>query len=559
MPETDLEQTDTNGVPVDHELGDPSSDLQAPDPLLGESAAGTGALSKVGTKGYSQERASESLGELNRLKGQYGRIQGQLGGAYGEQIQAMKDATGRILQMNMAPSDKEQALRVASAMARGNATGGYDTAGVAGTQADVLSQVRAAELQKQQLLAQYGTQIPAALINQLNAQSNALTGQMRIAAGIYKGDEGAASKAATAAPKAMTNGTFWNPNKQNADGSMGAFDFDPKIAAAQEALVATNEKAKQAAKLAAMQLNAGSMDPRIIKLAADSYRTTGALPPGMTPRMTNGMINPVVTAIYKQALDDAHTDGDTNTELLAGSALGNASSSVLRDFESGPTSKALNGLNTSIKHTQVLNPLIDSLDNTNFTAGNQVKNWFATNMQGNPAPNNFDGVRDFVVGEIAKAVLPGGGGEQERQALAKTAQAAGSPAVLKDIVRQWYTLLAGKTDATRLQWNTGTMGADSKPRFGDFDSKFLLPETRAALAIIHPRAQQAPAPQQQAAAQNPMVAYYLAVAKAKAAGQQPPPMPPGMAPRPPQAAAAPSAPPAPPVAAPPMVKPPGSP
>jgi hypothetical protein len=129
-----------------------------------------------------------------------------------------------------------------------------------------------------------------------------------------------------------------------------------------------------------------------------------------------------------------------------------------------------------VQHMDLLPPLIDALSGGNMTVLNKAQNFFKQ-QTGNSAPTNFSAIKEFVGGEVAKAVLPGGGGEAERQALTKPLDAANSPVQLKDAVSTIQKALAGKTEALRSQWDIGTNGTQ-----GAFD-RFLLPATKNALGI----------------------------------------------------------------------------
>jgi hypothetical protein len=386
--------------------------------------------------------------------------------------------------MNFGPSDQEAAYRRAAAFTESK--GQFNPGDVSNTNAQILAEQRQAELQKQQLVAQYGIQGAQAMIGQYGAMGNSLIQRMRIAQSDVNNAQGAASKAA-AAPKTLgQTGMVWNPNTSQ-------YEYNPQIAQAQEQQRAQNAKDTQAAKFATMQLSAGNMDPASIDFAATWLHDKGTMPPGYQARMTNGMINPVTTMIYK-AMADKYP-GESASSIIANQGMIAASQGVLKDFESGQTSKSLNSLNTAIQHINVLKPAIAQLDNGQVPFLNYIKNTWNQQIMGSPAPTDFNGVRDFVAGEISKAVLPNGGGEAERMALAKSAAQSNSAPALQSIVQKWQELLAGKTNATRLQWNNGSMG-----RFGEFD-RFLLPDTKTALGI-----QQPTRPGQQASGPQPVVA-----------------------------------------------------
>lgn len=462
--------TDTdNGAITDSEVNDPSQDENAPDTLLGEQPR-SGALS-IGSKADTQGRAGKAREGLDNLQQQYGAVQTGLQGAYASQAKALQDARDKLLATPFGPSEQEQAYRRAAAFTQ---TPGFNPGDVSTANANNMEAVRNAELQKQQLAAQYGMQGAQAQIGQYGAMGNSLIQRMRIAQSDVNNASGQANKVANQAPKTIgTTGMVFNP-------ASGQYEMHPEIAQAQEAQKAQNAKDAQAAKFNAAQLSAGSMDPQQIDFAATWLHDKGTMPPGYQARMTNGQINPVTTMVYKAML--SKYPNESASGIIANQGMVAASQGVLKDFESGKTSKDINALNTSVQHINTLKPLLANLNNTQMPLANYIKNTWNQQVMGSPAPTDFNGVRDFVTGEISKAVLPNGGGEAERQSLAKSAASSNSGPALQSILDKWQELLAGKTKATRLQWDNGTMG-----RFGEFD-KFLMPDTKAALGIASPAA-----------------------------------------------------------------------
>jgi hypothetical protein len=217
-------------------------------------------------------------------------------------------------------------------------------------------------------------------------------------------------------------------------------------------------------------MGASSVSDQSKEMAYQYYLQHQALPTGFarSPVMQADMMNYIAQR--------AQQDGNTQTGILASKQQNQAAQGVVKDFTSGQTSKTLNGLNTSILHMGALEPVIDAMGNGNMTLFNKAANYFKQ-QTGSAAPTNFAALKEFVSGEVAKAVLPGGGGEAERKALADPINAANSPEQLRQAVQTYKTALAGKTEALRNQWQVGTNGAQ-----GDFD-KFLLPETKKALGI----------------------------------------------------------------------------
>ena len=217
-------------------------------------------------------------------------------------------------------------------------------------------------------------------------------------------------------------------------------------------------------------LGVGMLSQDAKERAYQTYVATGQMPTGMgrSPAMQASLMNYIAQR--------ANQDGNSAAATAAQGQFYKAAQSVIKGFENGAESKQINAINTAVKHMDVLAPLAENLNNTDSPAFNKAANFFKQ-QTGSKAPTSYAALKEFVSGEVAKAVLPGGGGEAERQALQAPLNAANSPEQLRDAIKQIQAALAGKTDALRQQWEAGTNGTQ-----GSFD-KFLLPETKKALGI----------------------------------------------------------------------------
>ena len=208
------------------------------------------------------------------------------------------------------------------------------------------------------------------------------------------------------------------------------------------------------------------------ELAYQTYITSGGkLPSGMMPRSDTAKAQ-----LMGYIADRAKAEGRTAESITAQGQATQATQGVVKDFTSGQTSKTLNGLNTAVQHINSLTPLVDALGTGDIKQINRLTNAFKE-QTGSTAPTNYAALKEFVGGEVAKAVLPGGGGEKEREALIAPLNAANSPQSIHSALTTIQTALAGKTEALRNQWDVGTRSTQ-----GDFD-KFLLPATKKALGI----------------------------------------------------------------------------
>jgi hypothetical protein len=230
---------------------------------------------------------------------------------------------------------------------------------------------------------------------------------------------------------------------------------------------------------------AGDISDQSKELAYQQWKATGNLPTGFSR-------NPVMNAQMMNFISQrANQEGIPGVQAAAQHQVYQAQQGVVNAFTKGKEAQSLNAINTAVQHMDLLPPLISALNSGNLTVLNKAQNFFKK-QTGDPAPTNFAAIKEFVGGEVAKAVLPGGGGESERKALTDPLNAANSPTQLKSAVETIQKALAGKTEALRNQWEVGTNGTQ-----GSFD-KFLLPATKNALGITDQPAAPPARPGQQA-------------------------------------------------------------
>lgn len=389
------QETDVNGVQIDdHEVNDPSQDPQAPDPLLGESAQSAGALSKVGTRSDQQQQAANERAGLEGLRTEYGSTQKQLSGAYGAQIKNLQDATQRILTMNFGPSKQEQDYRVAAAMGTGDVRGRYNPAGVATAYAENLAGQRDAEMKKQQLLMQYGSQIPASVIAQLNARSGALTQQMRISSGLVGKDNAQADKPFNTPPKFVgQTGMVFNQALNNGQGGM---EYHPEIAAAHATQKAQDAKATAAARIDVQNAILGKLDDSTLNRLATAYNTTGIMPSGLS---RGGPQIPL--AVAKRAVQLADANGDSDSSVIAKQYVNKANAANLTNLtkQFGQFSGFQNTMNNVGEQAKQLSAQVDR---TNVPILNQIFQSGQRHFTGNTPLAVFDTANNTFVQEYAK-------------------------------------------------------------------------------------------------------------------------------------------------------------
>ena len=118
-----------------------------------------------------------------------------------------------------------------------------------------------------------------------------------------------------------------------------------------------------------------------------------------------------------------------------------------------------------------------AMQNGDVRAMNALKNTVNTQF-GVTAPNTFNGLKDIVGQEIVKSIVPGGGGEGERQEVAKKLSQASSPQQLAAMLDGYKELGGAQLRDLKVQYENGTFH-----KRNDFDDK-LIPESRAELTKV---------------------------------------------------------------------------
>lgn len=154
-----------------------------------------------------------------------------------------------------------------------------------------------------------------------------------------------------------------------------------------------------------------------------------------------------------------------------------SSSKAEKDFATGKLGNTVRSFNVALAHLDTLSNLADALDNNDTQIINKIGNAVAT-QTGAAAPTNFNAAKHIVADEIVKAVTGSAGALGDREAAAKTVDAANSPAQLKGVINTYKELMNGQLTGLRYQYQATTGKKD-------FDDKYLMDGARA---MSHPGA-----------------------------------------------------------------------
>jgi hypothetical protein len=134
---------------------------------------------------------------------------------------------------------------------------------------------------------------------------------------------------------------------------------------------------------------------------------------------------------------------------------------ITRAFTSGTPAQTINYFNTAIEHLKLLQEATNALNNGDVQLFNRYANAWAT-ATGNPAPNNFDTVRNAVSGELSKTFKGTGATDEEIGLISGTINNAQSPDQLYGGIDYDLRLMQGKMQALQGQYEAGKQG---KPNF----------------------------------------------------------------------------------------------
>ena len=195
--------------------------------------------------------------------------------------------------------------------------------------------------------------------------------------------------------------------------------------------------------------------------AAARYNVDGTLPPmGMGKNAAAGrsaILNKAAELKYgvdpeQQRRDQLAFKGDVASQTAA-----------VKAFTSGKLGSSVRSFNVSLSHLDTLGQLADAMGNNDTTKINQVSNFFAK-QTGQAAPTNFEAAKHIVADEVVKAIVGSGGALADREAAAKTIQAANSPAQLKGVIGTYKELMRGQLDGLQQQYE-GSTGRKDFDRF----------------------------------------------------------------------------------------------
>jgi len=126
---------------------------------------------------------------------------------------------------------------------------------------------------------------------------------------------------------------------------------------------------------------------------------------------------------------------------------------------SGAGGKQIIAFNTVADHLNSIEELSKALENGDTQSVNRISNYLETQF-GVPNVTNFNAAKQFVSGEVVKAITGTAGALKDREEAQRVLDAAQSPEQLQEAIDTTRKLIAGRTKALQREYEQGTGRTD---------------------------------------------------------------------------------------------------
>jgi hypothetical protein len=183
-----------------------------------------------------------------------------------------------------------------------------------------------------------------------------------------------------------------------------------------------------------------------------------------------GPRSPQSLAVLKFMSENPDATSDDISRFLA-TMHAQGASQVYWDVGKGGQTTA--SFNKVALHLNTAERAMNALNNNDLPAFNRASNALAT-ATGQPAPGNFDAVKQILGNEIVKSIVGAGGGVEDRSKAQEILANWKSPAQSAGVFSQLRELIGGQLEAQRHQYEA-SLGKK------DYEDKYLLPEAKTLL------------------------------------------------------------------------------
>lgn len=225
------------------------------------------------------------------------------------------------------------------------------------------------------------------------------------------------------------------------------------------------------------------------EFAYQTFNETGKLPPGLAPRSDTAK-----AALMEYISKRAGEEGNSAAQLAAHGQAFQAKQQALKSYASGGKNNTmLQSTSTAIAHMDTMVELAQAMENGDSQTVNKIKNAWKSEF-GTPMPGNMDAAAQLVGTEVIKAMVAGGGGQEERIKAEKAFANYKNLDSIKGVVDTYTHLLGGQIDTKRNDFVQGDLGSEDA-----FNKRFLTPRARKALGVGDAQAPQPVQPGEQTA------------------------------------------------------------
>ena len=134
-----------------------------------------------------------------------------------------------------------------------------------------------------------------------------------------------------------------------------------------------------------------------------------------------------------------------------------------KEFVDGPSGKTLRSINVAHDHLVTWEQAANALANGETQGFNKIAAVIGKQF-GVAPPTNLEAVASIVAPEIVKAIVPGGGGVEERTALQQHLGTALSPEQIQGVAEQYRALMMGQANGLKRQYLSGVGSTENNWR-----------------------------------------------------------------------------------------------
>jgi hypothetical protein len=181
------------------------------------------------------------------------------------------------------------------------------------------------------------------------------------------------------------------------------------------------------------------------------------------------VVDPDTGNVYPVSIEDAEKNRLPMTQSLPFQVAKATQTMVGKYFTTGKGGQNIVAFNTADQHLQMLSKLADALQNGDFQGTNYLSQQWAK-ATGDPAPTNFESLRNSLVGEMARVFTGVGATEQEIKEITGPLSLADSPAQLKGAIETARGTMQARIAAIMQQHAAALKGQPAFPSPDQGDS-----------------------------------------------------------------------------------------